>query len=127
MSHSCGKFTFDDLFAQSEPLVLEIYRKFEGMVLEICAETPITIIPQKSRVVFQWHTRFIRCIPRKSALWIGFNFAKRIEHPRFEKIDTYYPTAHGHELRVMSLEELDTDFEDWIRRAYADEMKKQAK
>ena len=124
MSHSCGQFTFDDLFAHSDPIVQEMYRQFEGMVLTICAETPLTIIPQKSRLVIQIRTRFIRCMPRKAALWIGFNFAERVEHPRFEKIETYTPTMHGHELRVRSVDELDADFEEWIRRAYADEMKK---
>ena len=124
MSHSCGKFTFDALFAKSEPGVFELYKKFERMVLTICADTPLTIIPQKSRVVFQIRTRFIRCMPRKSSLWIGFNFLQRHEHPRFDRIDSYYPTAHGHEIRVASLEELDSDFEAWIKLAYEDELQK---
>lgn len=124
MSHSCGTFSFEALFAKSDPLVLELYRKFEAMVISICTEMPLTIIPQKSRVVFQIRTRFIRCMPRKSSLWIGFNFAGRVEHPRFDRIDSYYTTAHGHEIRVTSPDELDSDFEDWIRRAYGDEMAK---
>jgi Domain of unknown function (DUF5655) len=127
MSHSCGTFSFEALFAHSEPHVREIYQKFESMVLAICGDTLLTIIPQKSRVVFQFHTRFIRCMPRKSSLWIGFNFAQRIEHPRFNRIDSYYPTAHGHEILVKSLEELDADFEDWIRQAYRDETAKYPK
>lgn len=124
MSHSCGKFSFDDLFARCDPIVPAIYMKFERRVISICTEVPLTIIPQKSRVVFQIRTRFIRCMPRKASLWIGFNFAERVEHPRFDKIDSYYATAHGHEIRVTSPDELDVDFEDWIRRAYADEMRK---
>ena len=127
MSHSCGTFTFEALFAKSEPQVFALYKKFEGMVLAICTDTnaPLTIIPQKSRVVFQIRTRFIRCMPRKASLWIGFNFLQRHEHSRFDRIDSYYATVHGHEIRVSRLEELDGDFETWIRRAYAEEVSKQ--
>jgi len=65
MWHSCGNYTIKDLFARSEPNVIRIFRTLAAMVRE-CG--PVTIIPQKTRVVFQVRVRFLGCTPRRSYL-----------------------------------------------------------
>jgi hypothetical protein len=116
MWHSCGKYSLEALFARSEPHVMKIFKKLAEMV-RACG--PVTIIPQKTRVVFQVRVRFLGCVPRKSYLLCNFEFAQRQKHPRFRKIETYAPRWHGHELRVDSEQELDAQVEGWIREAYA--------
>jgi hypothetical protein len=77
------------------------------------------VIPQKSRIVFQVRVRFAGAVPRKSHLQCGFGFGRRVEHPRFYKIEQYAPRWFGHYCRVAREEDFDGDFTDWIREAYA--------
>ncbi len=114
--HSCGKFSLEPLFARSEPHVFGIYKKFAGMV-QACG--PVTIIPQKTRITFQARMRFVSLYPHKAHLLGGFVFARRLEHPRFHKIETFSPRSHLHHFRLDSEDDLDSDFEAWIAEAYA--------
>ena len=62
MWHSCGKFTLETLFAKSEPQVLPLFKKFAALVRR-CGR--VTMIPQKTRVVFMDRVRFAGACPRK--------------------------------------------------------------
>ena len=116
MWHSCGNYTLGDLFAHSEPNVIQAFRKLAAMVRE-CG--PVTVVPQKTRVVFQLRVRSLGCVPRRSYLLCTFEFTRRKPHPRFRKVTTYARLWHGHELRVDSREELDGEVRGWIRESYA--------
>ncbi len=50
------------------PHVWELYRRFEGIVLDVCE--PVKIIPQQTRVAIQDRVRFINAAPRKSYLQV---------------------------------------------------------
>lgn len=113
--HSCGNFSLKDLFSHSEPRVFEIYQKFAKMV-RTCG--PVTIIPQKTRVTFQVRMRFVSLYPRKSYLLGGFVFARRHNHPKFHKIESFSPRNHLHHFRLESQDDLDFKFRDWIAEAY---------
>ena len=115
MWHSCGKYSLDALFARSEPHVFKLYKRFEQLT-KTCG--PITVIPQKSRVVFQVRVRFAGAVPRKSYLQCSFGFDRRRDNPRFYKIEKYAPRWFGHYCRVRREEELDEEFMSWIREAY---------
>lgn len=116
MWHSCGRYSLESLFAGCEPHVFQIFQKFAKMV-RACG--PVKIIPQKTRICFQVRVRFVGAIPRKSYLLASFFFRRKHNHPRFLKIESPYPRAHVHQIRLNSEEELDGDFERWIREAYA--------
>jgi hypothetical protein len=115
MWHSCGKFSLEALFSRSEPHVFELYKKFAALV-KSCG--PVTIIPQKTRLVFQVRVRFAGCIPRKSYLLCAFGFSRRRQSPRFHKIVQYTPRWYGHECRVETEGDFDEEFMNWIREAY---------
>ncbi len=116
MWHSCGKFSLEALFARSEPRVFELYKRFAALA-QSCG--PVTIIPQKTRLVFQERVRFAGCVPRKSFLLCSFGFHRKRESPRFHKITQYAPLWYGHECRVTSEKDFDEEFMDWIRESYA--------
>jgi hypothetical protein len=65
MWHSCGRRSVEDLFARSDPHVFKLYLKFKRMV-EGCG--PVTMIPQKTRLVFMVRMRFAGFTVRKSGL-----------------------------------------------------------
>ena len=115
MWHSCGKYSLEQLFARSEPHVLPLFRKFAKMV-RACG--PVRMIPQKTRVVFQVRVRFAGAYPRKSHFLAGFALPRRVDDPRFVKIETYAPHFQGHLFRVASEADLDDQIQQWLREAY---------
>lgn len=86
MWHSCGKYTLEALFARSEPHVFQLFNKFAEM-MRACG--PVTMIPQKTRVVFQVRVRFGGCYPRKSHLLCTLALPRVDNDPRFFKIEKY--------------------------------------
>lgn len=116
MWHSCGTFTTEALFARATPLVFQMFHQLEALVQEI---GPVTVIPQKTRAVFMVRVRFLACYPLKTALRCEFGLARRLASPRFEKITRYTPRWYGHSLRLTSEAELDAEFKEWMREAYA--------
>jgi Domain of unknown function (DUF5655) len=116
MSHSCGRFRLEDLFARSEPGVVALFEKFRRIV-EGCG--PVTMIPQKTRVVFMVRMRFANVSVRKSNLRIGLIMTRRLEPDgRLEKVDVYAPLCVGNYLRIERPAQLDEDVRRWVREAY---------
>lgn len=54
-----------------------------------------------------------------TALDVGFWLPRRIDSPRFHKIETITPDVHLHLVRVTKPEELDAEIAAWLREAYA--------
>jgi len=44
---------------------------------------------------------------------------KRRRDSRFRRVDTISPRNHVHHFRLMSLADVDEEFQDWAREAYA--------
>jgi hypothetical protein len=62
---------------------------------------------------------FLSVVIRKNRLLLGFVFGRRIDSPRFDKIESYSPRNHWHRLPLHSVEEIDADVRAWIAEAYA--------
>ena len=116
MPHSCGRYRLEDLFARSDPHVFPLFRTLARLVRR-CG--PVTMIPQKTRVVFTARMRFVNVTVRKSALRVGLILERRLEpDPRLEAIETYAPRCHGNYFRIARPDELDCTMQAWIREAY---------
>jgi hypothetical protein len=115
--HSCVKdLKLEDLFARSEPQVLELFHRFEELVL---TRGPVTRIVQKSRVVFMVRVRFAGASPRKTELVCGFFFKRKVASPRFWKIEHLGRTDWVQRIKVRSMSDFDAEFKTWIKEAYA--------
>ena len=44
--------------------------------------------------------------------------ARRLEHPRFRRIESVSPGGHVHHFRITRPNEIDADVEAWLREAY---------
>ena len=86
-------------------------------MVEACG--PVTLVAYRDRVAFMVRVRFAGAVPRMRWLELGFWLTRRVEHPRFHKVETIYPTAHIHSLRSTQPDELDDEFAEWIREVYA--------
>jgi hypothetical protein len=73
----------------------------------------------EDRIAFQVRMSFIAVQVRRNYLIGHFVFARRVEHPRFTRVETFSPRNHLHAFRLDSLAELDEEFARWVREAYA--------
>ena len=116
MSHSCGRFALDALFARSEPHVFELFRKFRTMV-RACGRS--TMIPQKTRVVFMVRMRFAGATVRKSHLRVGLILERRLPpDARLVEIESFGPRCHGHYFKIERADQLDASFATMVGEAY---------
>jgi hypothetical protein len=116
MWHSCGTHTVEALFAGCEPQVMPLFERFAKMV-RTCG--PVAMIPQKTRLVFQVRVRFVGIYPRKSHFLCGLILGRKLDHPRFVKIETFSPRSFGHHLRLAAESDLDDELAGWLQEAYA--------
>lgn len=115
--HSCVTgIKLEDLFARSEPKVLEAFHEFERRVRG-CG--PVTRLVQKTRIVFMVRVRFAGCYPRKSHLQVGFFLKRPVRSQRFSKVEHLGHSDYVHSLRIDSAAEFDEEFMSWVKEAYA--------
>ncbi len=114
--HSCKRYTLKQTFAKSEPSVSKLFERIRAMVESV---GPVHVQAYRDSVAFLVRVRFLGVTPRKTWLDLGFWFPRRIESPRFRKVETLTPTDHVHLLRVTEAEQLDEEVMEWIREGYA--------
>ena len=115
-SHSCSNVSLSSHFAAKSAHVREL---FEGLVAMIKKCGPVKVLPEKTRIAFQVRMSFIAVQVRRNYLIGPFVFARRVEHPRFTRVETFSPRNHLHAFRLDSLSELDDEFAAWVCEAYA--------
>ena len=90
-----------------------LFRQFTAFVRR-CG--PVTVIPQKSRVVFLRRVRFISVYPRRDHFVAGIVLTERRRHPRLIRVERF-GRAHVHSLRLGSAEEFDAGLLALIRES----------
>lgn len=115
-THSCSKVSLEYHFkGRSE----KVRKLFDGLSAMIRKCGPVRILPEKTRIAFQVRMSFIAVQVRRDYLIGHFVFARRLDHPRFTRIETFSPRNHLHAFRLDSLTELDDEFAAWVHEAYA--------
>ena len=115
-THTCGLHDLDHHFARRDPLVRELY---DIVVAAVRAIGPVIILPEKTRIAFQVRMSFAQVSPRSRWLDGHVVLARRLEHPRFRRIETISPRNHVHHFRLSSPGDVDETFIAWLREAYA--------
>jgi Domain of unknown function (DUF5655) len=116
MSHSCGRWTLDALFAKSEPHVFKLFQKFRTMV-RACGRS--TMIPQKTRVVFMVRMRFAGATVRKSHLRVGLILERPLPpDPRLVETLAAAPRCYAHYFKIERADQLDAYIAVLLREAY---------
>ncbi len=62
---------------------------------------------------------FAQLTPRRRWLDGHVVLARRVEHERFRRIETFSPRNHLHTFRISSPLDLDAEFASWVTEAYA--------
>ncbi len=116
-SHSCGRFSAAAFLAGKPEGARALYDAFVALV-ERCG--PVTLAPGTTRVGFQVRMIFA-AVDRLGAGTLDAHvvLARRLEHPRFRRIESISPRNHVHYFRIRSVAELDDEVAGWLREAYA--------
>ena len=115
-THSCSNVTLESHFKGKSEKVRELFDELSALIKK-CG--PVKVLPEKTRIAFQVRMSFIAVQVRRDYLIGHFVFARRVESPRFTRIETFSPRNHLHAFRINSLSELDDEFAAWICEAYA--------
>jgi hypothetical protein len=115
-THSCGRFSEADHLARMTPHVRGLYDGFVRLVGE-CG--PYVLAPAKTRIGFQVRMIFADVVPQKASLHAYVILKRRLEHPRFTRIESLGPRSHVHHFGIRRADELDDDVRAWLHEAYA--------
>jgi Domain of unknown function (DUF5655) len=99
-----------------EPRVRAIYGAF---VAALRAIGPVEVLPEKTRIAFHVRMSFAQLTPRKR--WVDGHLvlARRLEHARFRRVETFSPRNHLHQFRLLDPAEVDDELRAWLTEAYA--------
>ena len=114
-THTCGLGSLDAHLAGRDPEVVAVFWR----LVELAERNwPVTVLPEKTRIAFQVRMSFAAVTLRRR--WVDGHvvLARRLEHPRFRRIDSISPRNHVHHFRLARLEEVDDEVAGWLAEAY---------
>jgi hypothetical protein len=116
-THACGRFTVEKFLEGKSPGAIELYKTFAAAI-----EKPGDVItaPAKSRVGFQVRMIFA-AVNRLNDHGLAAHvvLARRLEHPRFTKIESISPRNHVHHFLIKDKKEIDAEVKRWLDEAHA--------
>jgi hypothetical protein len=114
--HSCGRYDLAHHFEGCDPIVKKLYGRFVK-ILRACG--PVTIYPQKTRIVAMVDVRFANATTTKRALRVHLWLKRRVQHPALVRHDDYGRLGFGNTFKLERLDQLDGELEALVREAYA--------
>jgi hypothetical protein len=114
--HTCAPLgTLEDHLAGKPPEIAEIVARVLAAASRL---GPVDVLPEKTRIALARSISFAVLIPRRR--WVDGHVVlrRRLEDPRFTRIETFSPGSHLHAFRLRSPDEVDESFVDWLREAY---------
>ncbi|MGY4543854.1 hypothetical protein ACVWY0_003797 [Arthrobacter sp. UYNi723] len=116
MNHSCSQHTLGEPFRDRPE---SIHRLFELVRRTVEAIGPVKPVPYRDRVAFMVRVWFAGVKPANKWLDVEFWLTRRIESPRFRRIETLAPYTHLYTVRVTGPSDIDGELAAWLREAYA--------
>lgn len=114
-SHACGRHSLSHHFDGKRPGIRAL---FDAVVDAVRSIGPVRVLPEKTRIAFQVRMSFAQVTPRQRWLDGHVVLARRVEHPRFRKVETFSPRNHLHAFRIHDPAEIDGEFRAWLAEAY---------
>jgi hypothetical protein len=115
MWHSCERHTVAEHFVGKAPHLRSIFRRFVRAARE---NGPVTVYAQKTRIVLQVRARFAGGVVRKNWIECAVPFQKRVENPRFIRVEHPTRTDWIHYFRLSRPDEVDDEVRRWLAEAY---------
>ena len=88
------------------------------MLACVRAVGPVQVLAEKTRIALQVRMSFAAFMPRRDWLNGHLVLARRIDSPRFLRVETFSPRNVLHAFRLSGPDEVDTEFAAWLAEAY---------
>jgi hypothetical protein len=116
-SHACAALgDLERHFARSEPHVRATFDRVLAAVREL---GPVTVLPENTRIALHVRMSFAAFTPRVRWLSGHLILSRRVESPRFSRVEVYSPRNVLHAFRLAGPDEVDDEFAGWLGEAYA--------
>jgi Domain of unknown function (DUF5655) len=115
-SHACARHTIRAHFQGKSPAIRALFDELAAAIRSI---GPVIVLPEKTRIAFQVRMSFAVAMPRRAWLDGHLVLARRIDHPRFRRVETFSPRNHLHAFRLEQPGQIDAEFRGWLAEAYA--------
>lgn len=79
---------------------------------------PVTVLPEKTRIALQVRMSFAALMPRRHWLDGHLVLARRIDNPRFTRIETLSARNVLHRFRLIAPDQVNAEFTGWLAEAY---------
>ncbi len=115
-SHFCSDVTLEAHFTGRDPAVIATFKR----LLEVAERSgPVTVLAEKTRIAFQVRMSFAAFTLRRK--WVDGHvvLARRLDSPRFRRIDFISPGNQVHLFRLADPWEVDEEVTRWLAEAYA--------
>lgn len=114
-SHACARHTLAEHLEGKPAAIIALYRHLEAVMHSLGS---VLVVPEKTRIAFQVRMSFAAMMLKQQ--WIAGHvvLARRVESPRFRRIETISPRNHVHTFRLRTQEEIDAELIAWIAEAY---------
>src|SRR6266852_9039149 len=114
-SHACARSTLAEHLEGKSPELLALYLRLEAVIQGL---GPVIVNPEKTRIAFQVRMSFAAVTLKRQ--WIDGHvvLARRLESPRFRRIETISPRNLVHSFRLTTLDDIDEEFMAWLAEAY---------
>ena len=106
-SHFCSRYTLREHLTGKSQHAITLFQEFTRLVKR-CG--PVRVVPEKTRIAFQVRMSFAAVSLRRDRIVGHIVLARRLENPRFTKIECISPRSHVHSFCFHTPEELDTRF-----------------
>jgi hypothetical protein len=113
LSHSCGRFRLEELFAGSDGL--DLARRYVDMLQAL---GDVQVLAQKTRLVCVARVRFAGLEPRRHGFLVNFALRRWVDSPRIVKTVEYGPRWRFHYVRVLAESDLDDELAAWLRESH---------
>lgn len=114
--HSCKRYEISDVLAGKPQHIQDLFARFRAMVE---SSGPVKTLAYRDHIGFMVRVRFAGAFPKRDWLDVGFWLPRRVDDPRFHHVETIYPNAHVHRVRITELSQLDSQIQGWLKEAYA--------
>ncbi len=119
MWHSCSTSTLTHHF-KGKPGLRRLFSRYVALVRSFRrrGDTPVVVIPQKTRIAMQGRVRFAGCAVRGTWLQGGLWLKRRVEDPCFTKVEHVGGRDWIYTFRLEKAADLAGPLTAYLREAY---------
>ena len=115
-AHACAALgDLDQHFIRAAP---PVRATFDAVLAAVSAIGPVQVLAEKTRIALHVRMSFAAFMPRRHWLSGHLVLARRIDSPRFVRIDTISPRNVVHAFRLATPADVDAEFTAWLAEAY---------